>query len=125
MKTIIKTEAAPAAVGAYSQGISTGDLYFFSGQIPLCADGSSKCEADIITQTEQVLFNIGELLKSVGLSYKNIVKTTIFLTDINNFAAVNEVYSKYFSENPPARSCVAVSALPKGAAVEIECIAAK
>ena len=119
MKEVISTNNAPAAVGAYSQAVKTGNLLFCSGQIALDpASGVLKGE-DIEAQTEQVMQNISALLAAAGATFDDVVKTTCFLADINDFAKFNEVYAKYFTSKP-ARSCVAVSALPKGALVEVE-----
>lgn len=123
-KTIVRTDRAPAAIGPYSQGVRVGNLFFFSGVIPLDPDTGALVGADAAEQTAQVLKNIRALLASQGLSPQNVVKTTVFLTDIAAFGAVNDVYASLFDSEPPARSCVEVSALPKGALVEIECIAA-
>lgn len=123
-KTIVRTDRAPAAIGPYSQGVRVGNLIFFSGVIPLDPDTGALVGADAAEQTAQVLQNIRALLASQGLSPQNVVKTTVFLTDIAAFGAVNDVYASLFDSEPPARSCVEVSALPKGALVEIECIAA-
>ena len=123
-KTIIETDLAPAAVGTYSQGVIVGDTFYFSGQIGI--DPKSGILADGFgPQLRQVLANIDGLLKSQHLTRENIVKTTIFLTDLGNFGAVNEAYTAFFKAPYPARSCVEASALPKGALVEIEVIAAK
>ena len=123
-KTIVRTDRAPAAIGPYSQGVRVGNLIFFSGVIPLDPDTGALVGADAAEQTAQVLKNIRALLASQGLSPQNVVKTTVFLTDIAAFGAVNDVYALLFDSEPPARSCVEVSALPKGALVEIECVAA-
>ena len=123
-KTIVRTDRAPAAIGPYSQGVRGGNLFFFSGVIPLDPDTGALVGADAAEQTAQVLQNIRALLASQGLSPQNVVKTTVFLTDIAAFGAVNDVYASLFDSEPPARSCVEVSALPKGALVEIECVAA-
>lgn len=123
-KTIVRTDRAPAAIGPYSQGVRVGNLFFFSGVIPLDPDTGALVGADAAEQTAQVLQNIRALLASQGLGPQNVVKTTVFLTDIAAFGAVNDVYASLFDSEPPARSCVEVSALPKGALVEIECIAA-
>ena len=123
-KTIVRTDRAPAAIGPYSQGVRVGNLFFFSGVIPLDPDTGALVGADAAEQTAQVLQNIRALLASQGLSPQNVVKTTVFLTDIAAFGAVNAVYATLFETEPPARSCVEVSALPKGALVEIECVAA-
>ena len=123
-KTIVRTDRAPAAIGPYSQGVRVGNLIFFSGVIPLDPDTGALVGADAAEQTAQVLQNIRALLASQGLGPQNVVKTTVFLTDIAAFGAVNAVYATLFDSEPPARSCVEVSALPKGALVEIECVAA-
>lgn len=123
-KTIVRTDRAPAAIGPYSQGVRVGNLFFFSGVIPLDPDTGALVGADAAEQTAQVLQNIRALLASQGLGPQNVVKTTVFLTDIAAFGAVNDVYASLFDSEPPARSCVEVSALPKGALVEIECVAA-
>mgnify|MGYP001046937671 CR=1 FL=1 len=123
-KTIVRTDRAPAAIGPYSQGVRVGNLFFFSGVIPLDPDTGALVGADAAEQTAQVLKNIRALLASQGISPQNVVKTTVFLTDIAAFGAVNDVYASLFDSEPPARSCVEVSALPKGALVEIECVAA-
>lgn len=123
-KKQIKTDKAPAAVGPYSQAIQTGNLLFISGQIPIDVSKNGEVfKGDIKIQTKTVMENIKALLESQKLTLKNIVKATIFLTDMNDFASVNEVYGSYFKEDPPARACVAVSQLPKGVNVEIEAIA--
>ena len=118
----VVTADAPAAIGPYSQAVIVGDMVFTSGQIPINPQ-SGNIEAEGITeQTEQVMKNLGAVLLAAGTSFENAVKTTCFLADIADFAAFNEVYAKYFTEKP-ARSCVAVKALPKGALVEVEVIA--
>lgn len=123
LREVHSTPNAPAAIGPYSQAVrAEGRLFFISGQIPLKADGTL-VEGDIRMQTEQVMANIRSVLDSAGLSPKNVVKTTIFLSTMDHFAAVNEIYGKTFSENPPARSTVAVAGLPKGVDVEIETLA--
>ncbi len=124
MKKILSTTDAPAAIGPYSQGIRTGSLLFCAGQIPLDPQTGQMVADDIGEQTKRVLENIAGLLKAAHLSFDHVVKTTIFLTSMDDFQTVNEIYATYFRENPPARSTVAVSALPKGAKVEIEVIAA-
>ncbi len=125
MKNIISTDLAPKAVGAYSQGIEIDDFYFFSGQIAINPKTQKLEDETFLGQTEQIIKNIDALLKSQNLTKDNVIKTTIFLTDISQFAKVNEIYASYFNTNPPARSCVAVCALPMGAKVEIEIIAHK
>ncbi len=123
MKKIIHTEQAPKAVGPYSQAVQMGDFLFCSGQISIDPQTNEVFTGDIKTQTEMVMKNISAVLESVNLNFSNIVKTTIFLTDMGDFATVNEVYGKHFKEAPPARSTIAVAGLPKGVNVEIEVIA--
>ena len=123
MKTIIRSEQAPAPVGPYSQAVKVGDLLFCSGQIAIDPKVNQMLEADVQTQAKQVMENIGAVLAAAGAHYRDICKTTIFLTNMSDFGAVNEVYSQYFTQDPPARSTVQVSALPKNALVEIEVIA--
>jgi 2-iminobutanoate/2-iminopropanoate deaminase len=123
MKKIISTSEAPAAIGPYSQAVHSGNFLFCSGQIPLDPKSGQIVPGDIATQTRRVLDNIGAVLKADGLTFENIVKTTIFLTDLDDFQTVNEIYGSYFKQQPPARSTVQVSALPKGAKIEIEVIA--
>lgn len=113
----------PKAIGPYSAYRVVGNLVFCSGQIPLDPNSGEVVGSDIATQTTQALKNVGGILKELNLSYKNIVKTTVFLTDIDEFSAMNEVYAKFFDEPYPARSAIAVKALPKGVKVEIEVIA--
>ncbi len=122
MKTVIRTEQAPAAIGPYSQAIRVGNLLFASGQIPLRPDGSLP-EGGIKAQTEQVMANVSAILKAAGLGLHDVVKATCFLTDLSHFAAFNEVYGRYFADNPPARSTVEVARLPKDVLVEVEIIA--
>ena len=123
-KQVISTEKAPAAVGTYSQGVQFGGVYYFSGQIGIDpATGGLKSSFN--DQLNQILKNVDGLLESQSLSRTNIIKTSIFLTDLSSFEAVNEAYEAYFEKPYPARSCVEVSALPKGALVEIEVIAAE
>ena len=119
---IISTEKAPAAIGPYSQGIITGNLLYASGQIPVDPATGNVASTTIEGQTEQVCKNIGELLKAAGSDFSRVVKTTCFLSDINDFAAFNGVYAQYFT-GKPARSCVAVKDIPKGVLCEIEIIA--
>ena len=121
---IISTEKAPGAIGPYSQGYTVGGLVFTSGQIPV--DSATGKMADTVEeQAAQSLANLKAILAEAGLSMANVVKTVIFLADINDFAAVNAVYAKAFAEPFPARSCVQVAAIPKGAKLEIECIAVR
>jgi len=122
-REIICTDQAPGAIGPYSQGVrAAGNFVFFSGQIPL-TPGGELVTGDIKAQTEQVMKNIDGVLKAAGLGFENIVKTTIFLSSMDHFAAVNEIYGSYFESNPPARSTVAVAGLPRNVDVEIETIA--
>ncbi|NOK79052.1 MAG: RidA family protein [Chloroflexi bacterium AL-N5] len=122
MKEIIHTKDAPAAIGPYSQAIRLDKLVFTSGQIPLRPDGSL-AEGDINAQTRQVLENLKALLEAAGSSLEHVLKSTCFLSDMNNFAAMNAVYEDYFSSKPPARSTVEVARLPKDVLVEIEVVA--
>jgi 2-iminobutanoate/2-iminopropanoate deaminase len=123
MKKIISTSDAPAAIGPYSQAVRSGRLLFCSGQIPLDPKSGQIVSGDIEAQTRRVLDNIAAVLRAEGLAFDNVVKTTIFLTDLGDFQTVNEIYGSYFKQEPPARSTVQVSALPKGAKLEIEVIA--
>ena len=121
----ISTTGAPGAVGPYSQALGIGDLVFCSGQIGLDPATGNLVEAGIEAQTERVLKNLTAVLDAAGLGFADVVKTTIFLADINDFATVNGIYATYMPDPPPARSTFAVAALPKGAIVEIEAIAAR
>ena len=123
MKETIHTDAAPAAVGAYSQATTNGDLVFTAGQIPLTPDGELLADAPIAEQTERALDNLVAVLEEAGASPADVLKTTVFLADIDDFEEMNETYAGYFDESPPARSAVEVGALPKGAGVEIEAVA--
>lgn len=122
MKKIISTDKAPAAIGPYSQGIIAGDTLYASGQIPIIPETGAIAEGDINVQAEQVMKNVGEILKAAGTDYTQVVKTTCFLADMADFAAFNAIYEKYFTEKP-ARSCVAVKQLPKNVLCEVEVIA--
>ncbi len=124
MKTIIHSENAPKAVGPYSQAIKAGNFLFLSGAIPIDPVTNEQAEKDIRVQTKQVLKNIDAILKEAGYEEKDVVKTTCYLADINDFGAFNEVYAEYFV-NKPARSCFAVKDLPKAVMVEVEAIAYK
>jgi 2-iminobutanoate/2-iminopropanoate deaminase len=125
MRETIKTSNAPAAIGPYSQGIKTsgGKMIFTAGQIALDPATGRLVEGDIAAQTRRALDNVKAILTTAGASLENVVKTTVFMSDLSEFAAMNEVYGEYFSANPPARSTVEVKALPRGAKVEIEAIA--
>ena len=121
---VIVTDRAPAAIGPYSQALRSGSLLFCSGQIPLDPDSGQLVEGGIEAQTVRVLDNLVAVLTAADLRLGNVVKTTVFLASMDDFPAMNEVYARYFDEDPPARSTIAVAALPKGARVEIEAIAA-
>lgn len=125
MKKIIRTANAPEPIGPYSQAVQMGNMVFCSGQIPLDPKTNQILTGDISAQTELVMKNIEAVLKEAGCEFKNVVKTTIFLTSMKDFPLVNEVYGKFFKELPPARSTVEVSGLPKGVNVEIEVLAFK
>ena len=122
-KDIIETQNAPAAVGPYSQAVKAQGLLFISGQLPLEPATGVIMENDMQTQTRRVLDNLQQILKAGGSSLEQTLKVTIFLTDMQQFSVVNDIYATYFSSNPPARACVEVSALPKGALVEMEVVA--
>lgn len=121
-KKVIKTDNAPEAIGPYSQAIMVGDFIYTSGQIPINPK-TGIMETDIKLATKQSIENIKAILEEVGTSLENVIKTTIFLKDLNDFNVVNEVYATYFNENNPARSCVEIAKLPKDAVIEIEAIA--
>lgn len=125
MKTIISTDAAPKAVGPYSQAVEANGFLFISGQIPINPETGQVLEGGIKEQTEQVLINIGAVLEEAGYSYKDVVKCTCLLEDMDNFKAMNEVYSGYFTEEQPARAAYGVTKLPLGVMIEIETIACK
>lgn len=122
MKTIISTEAAPAPVGPYSQAVRAGSFLFCSGQIAIDPKTNQVLLGSVQEQTELVMKNIEGVLKAAGASWQHIVKSTIFLTDMQDFPKVNEIYGRFFSENPPARSTIQVAGLPKGVNVEVEVI---
>ena len=123
MHTAIHSDHAPKAIGPYSQAIRAGNLVFLSGQIPLDPATGKLVEGDVRAHTARVMDNLGAVLAASGLSFAHVVKTTIYLVDLNDYAAVNEVYGERFKENPPARSTVQISALPRGARVEIDLVA--
>ena len=124
MKKVIKTNAAPAAIGPYSQAIKAEGLIFYSGQIPLDPETGEMVSGGISAQTVQVMANMRAMLQASGLDYNNVIKTTLYLTDLDDFSIVNDIYGECFKTTPPARACVQVAALPKGAAIEIDWIAA-
>lgn len=123
MIEIVSTDGAPGAIGPYSQAVKAGGMVFCSGQIPIDPATGEFVSEVVAEQTEQVLKNLGEVLTAAGTSLNSVVKTTVFLADMNDFAEMNEVYSRYFSENKPARATVQAAGLPRGARVEIDCIA--
>jgi 2-iminobutanoate/2-iminopropanoate deaminase len=122
-RNVVQTTGAPAAIGPYSQAIKSGGLIFVSGQIPLDPRSGELVPGDIKAQTRQSLTNIGAVLAAAGASMEKVVKTTVFLTNIDDFSQMNEAYAEFFKAEPPARACVQVCRLPRGAAVEIEAIA--
>ena len=122
-KKRIQTKNAPAAIGPYSQAIQAGDFTFYSGQIPLDPQSGTIVEGGIVEQTRQVMANMGAMLQAAGRGFDDVVKTTIYLTDLADFVTVNEIYGEFFGDVPPARACVQVAALPKGSEIEIEWIA--
>lgn len=124
-KTVIYSAGAPDPIGPYSQAIQAGNMVFVSGQIAIQRSTGKILTASIEEETTMVMSNIADILNAAGLDFNNIVKTTIFLKDMNSFPKVNEVYGKYFTQNPPARETVEVSRLPKDVNVEISCIAVK
>jgi 2-iminobutanoate/2-iminopropanoate deaminase len=123
MREIIKTESAPAAIGPYSQAVRAGGFVFASGQIPTDPKTGVFVEGGIVEQTHQVMRNLKALLEAAGTNLERVVKTTVFIADMGDFSAMNEVYGQYFKENPPARSTVQAARLPRDARVEIDVIA--
>jgi len=123
VKTAISTPDAPKAIGPYSPAVRAGQLVFISGQVPIDPATGNLIDGDIAAQTRRVFENLGALLKAAGLSFANVVRTTVFLADMNDFAAMNQTYATYFSEPYPARSTVQVSRLPKDARIEIDVVA--
>ncbi len=123
MKETISTENAPGAIGPYSQAVKAGNMIFCSGQIPIDPATGEFVSSDVAEQTRQVLKNLSAVLKAAGTDLNNVVKTTVFLADMNDFTAMNEVYAEFFSDNKPARATVQAARLPRDARVEIDCIA--
>jgi 2-iminobutanoate/2-iminopropanoate deaminase len=123
MNQAVRSQNAPAPIGPYSQAVMAGNELFCSGQVALDPETGELRGADVAEQTHQALRNLGAVLEAAGMNYENVVKTTVFLVDMSDFATVNEVYAKYFDAAKPARSTVAVAGLPKGARVEIDAIA--
>lgn len=124
MKEVVKTNKAPGAIGPYSQGIQVGNLFFFSGQIPLHPETGEMPEG-IVAQSKQAFENVKGLLESQNLGFEHVVKTTVFLDNMDDFVTVNEIYATYFKEPYPARSAIEVAKLPRGALIEVEVIATK
>ena len=124
-KKIIQAPDAPKAIGPYSQAILTGNTLYISGNIALNPENGQMDTLNLETETRRVMSNLGAVLKEAGMSYENIVKATIYMTDIRNYKEINRIYGEYFKENPPAREAIQVVALPAGAHVEISCIAVK
>jgi len=125
MRSVVKTPLAPAAIGPYNQAILAGDTVYCSGQIAIDPKTGSMITESVEAETERVLENLGAVLQAVGMTDTNVVQCTVYLTDINDYAQVNEIYSRYFNETPPAREAVQVAALPRSARVEISCIAVR
>ena len=123
MKETISTENAPGAIGPYSQAVKTGNMVFCSGQIPIDPVTGEFVSNDVAEQTRQVLKNLTAVLQAAGTDLNNVVKTTVFLADMNDFTAMNEIYAEFFSDNKPARATVQAARLPRDARVEIDCIA--
>jgi len=123
VKEVISTTKAPGAIGPYSQGIKFGNLLFVSGQTPLNPETGKIAEGDVQSQARQCLENIKAILEAAGTNLDNVLKTTVFIKDINSFSKINEIYAQYFTKNQPARSCVEVARLPMDVLVEIEVIA--
>ncbi len=123
MKEIITTSNAPGAIGPYSQAVKVGGMVYCSGQIPIDPATGEFVSAEVAEQTDQVLKNLAAVLEAAGSGLNNVVKTTVFLADMNDFAEMNEVYGRYFNENEPARATVQAARLPRDARVEIECVA--
>jgi 2-iminobutanoate/2-iminopropanoate deaminase len=124
-KTVVYSDKAPEPIGPYSQAISTGNMLFVSGQIAIKKSSGEIITSKIEAETIQVMANLNEILNAADMDFSNVVKTTIFLKDMNNFPKVNEIYGKYFQHEPPARETVEVSRLPKDVNVEISCVAVK
>jgi 2-iminobutanoate/2-iminopropanoate deaminase len=121
----IRTPRAPAAIGPYSQGVLVGNALYCSGQIPLDPETGQLVEGEIEEEAARVLENLGAVLRAAGMDYQHVVRCTVYLTDMGDYAPVNEVYARYFSEAPPAREAIAVAALPRGARIEISCVAVR
>ncbi|HLT48209.1 MAG TPA: RidA family protein [Rubricoccaceae bacterium] len=124
-RELVRTDHAPAAIGPYSQGVLVGDVLYCSGQIALDPATGRLVEGEIEDEAVRVLENLGAVLRAAGMSYEHVVRCTVYLTRLDDYAPVNEVYARYFSESPPARDAMQVAALPRGARVEISCVAVR
>jgi 2-iminobutanoate/2-iminopropanoate deaminase len=124
-RTTVKTPLAPSAIGPYSQGVLVDDTLYVSGQIAIDPETGSMIDGSVEAETERALDNVGAILKAASMTYENVVRCEVFLTDVNDYAQVNEVYARYFNEQPPARQAVQVAALPRNARVEVSCIAVR
>ena len=122
-REIISTDQAPAAIGPYSQAVKTNGLVFVSGQLPINPATGELVSGDIRAETRQTMTNVGAILSAAGSAFDRIIKTTLFISDMEQFAVINEVYAEFFAGNPPARACVEVARLPKDARVEVEAVA--
>ncbi len=124
-RSAIKTSLAPAAIGPYSQGVLVGSTLYCSGQIAIDPKTGHLIDCGVVGQTERVLENLGAVLSAAGMDYKHVVSCTLYMVDMSDYAQVNEVYARYFSETPPGRAAVAVASLPRGALIEISCVAVR
>lgn len=124
-RSTVTTPLAPAAIGPYSQGILTDDTLYVSGQIAIDPETGSMVDGSIEEETERVLDNVGAILKAASMTFENVVRCEVFMTDVSDYAQINEVYARYFNEKPPARQAVEVASLPRDARVEISCIAVR
>ena len=125
VRTIVKTPLAPAAIGPYSQGVLVGETLYCSGQLAIDPEGGGLISGSVEAETERVLENLGAVLRAASMTYEDVVRCTVYLTSMDDYAVVNEVYARYFSESPPAREAVQVAALPRGARIEVSCIAVR
>ncbi len=124
-RSVVTTPLAPAAIGPYNQGILVGDTLYCSGQIAIDPETGSMITGSVEEETRRVLDNVGAVLRAASMDFENVVRCTVYLTDVNDYAQVNEVYSRYFNETPPAREAVQVAALPRNARVEVSCVAVR
>lgn len=125
VRTIVKTPLAPAAIGPYSQGVLVGETLYCSGQLAIDPEAGGLISGSVEAETERVLENLGAVLRAASMTYEDVVRCTVYLTSMDDYAVVNEVYARYFSESPPAREAVQVAALPRGARIEISCVAVR